>query len=167
MQDKRIYIDFRNDFINVSRSKNRRAEEGFETVPFLKNDLKLLVVRARVGNIAVRAVIDTGAQASVGNGALRTALEHRIARRRQTQDAITGATGDVQMGIGSQISPITIGGIAVHDAHITFGDLHIFEHWKLGDEPVVLIGMDIIGLLDTLIIDYRRQELQIRPRRSG
>jgi hypothetical protein len=28
----------------------------------------------------------------------------------------------------------------------------------------MLIGMDALGLLDTLIIDYRRRELQIRMR---
>jgi hypothetical protein len=28
-----------------------------------------------------------------------------------------------------------------------------------------LIGMDILGVLDTLIIDYRRNELQIRTPR--
>jgi hypothetical protein len=30
------------------------------------------------------------------------------------------------------------------------------------DEPAVLIGMDVLGLLDTLIIDYQRHELQLR-----
>jgi hypothetical protein len=30
----------------------------------------------------------------------------------------------------------------------------------------LLIGMDALGLLDTLIIDYRRNELQLRMRGS-
>jgi hypothetical protein len=34
----------------------------------------------------------------------------------------------------------------------------------LTDTPALLIGMDILGLVDALIIDYRRGELQIRPR---
>jgi hypothetical protein len=42
--------------------------------------------------------------------------------------------------------------------------MRIFDHWKLTREPVLLIGMDAIGLLDTVIIDYRRRELQIRMR---
>jgi hypothetical protein len=29
-------------------------------------------------------------------------------------------------------------------------------------EPALMIGMDALGTLDTLIIDYRRKELQIR-----
>jgi hypothetical protein len=34
------------------------------------------------------------------------------------------------------------------------------------EDPALLIGMDIIGLLDTLIIDYKRKELHLRPRRG-
>jgi hypothetical protein len=50
---------------------------------------------------------------------------------------------------------------------MTFGDMHIFEHWKMTNKPAVLIGMDVLGLLDTLIIDYKRGELQVRVRNSG
>ena len=44
--------------------------------------------------------------------------------------------------------------------------MHIFEHWGMVDEPALLIGMDILGLLDTLVIDYRRMELHIKRRRD-
>jgi predicted aspartyl protease len=166
MENKRIYIDFRNDFINVSLSRNRRAARGFETVPFVKDPLNLLVVRVQVGGIPVRAIIDTGAQASIGNEALRFALQRQINRRPKSKDEITGATGAVQTGQGVQISTIVIGDISIRDAHVTFGNLHIFERWNIGDEPAIVIGMDILGLLDTLVIDYRRQELHVKPRNS-
>lgn len=167
MENKRIFIDFRNDFINVSLSRNRRAAAGFETIPFVDDPMNLLVVKARVGGTPVRAIIDTGAQSSIGNDALRFALMRQINRRPQSTDQITGATGDVQTGIGARISPITLGGIQIRDAHVTFGELHIFERWNLGDEPALVIGMDILGLLDTLVIDYQRKELHLKPRRQS
>ncbi|MEY2854811.1 MAG: hypothetical protein RL030_1943 [Pseudomonadota bacterium] len=169
MENKRIYIDFHNDFINVSLSRNRRAAAGFETVPFIKDPLQLVVVRARVGasRLPVRAIIDTGAQASIGNEALRFALQRQINRKPQTKDEITGATGDMQSGLGVQITPILLGGIAIRDAHVTFGDMHIFERWNVGEEPALVIGMDILGLLDTFVIDYRRQELHIKALRPS
>jgi hypothetical protein len=73
----------------------------------------------------------------------------------------------VQTGIGARISPITLGGIAIRDAHVTFGDMHIFDTWQLNDKPALLIGMDILGVFDTLVIDNRRQEMHIKPRRSN
>jgi predicted aspartyl protease len=167
MHDKRIYIDFNNDFINVSYSRNLRAAYGFEAVPFLKTNLKLLMVNARVGSVPVVAIIDTGAQASVGNPALREALASRYTRKEHSIDEITGATGDMQTGVGINVSPITIGNLTIRDAHLTFGDLHIFDLWDMGKEPALVIGMDIIGLMDTVIIDFRRREMQIRPRTKG
>jgi predicted aspartyl protease len=167
MENKRIYIDFRNDFINISLSRNRRAAAGFETIPFRKDPLNLLVVTARAGGLPVRAIIDTGAQASLGNEALRFALQRQINRKPKSRDEITGATGDMQTGIGVQITPIEIGEISIRDAHVTFGDMHIFERWNIGEEPALVIGMDILGLLDTLVIDYHRQELHIKLRRAS
>jgi predicted aspartyl protease len=167
MENKRIYIDFRNDFINISLSRNRRAAAGFETIPFRKDPLNLLVVSARAGGLPVRAIIDTGAQASLGNEALRFALQRQINRKQQSKDEITGATGDMQTGVGVQITPIEIGEISIRDAHVTFGDMHIFERWDIGEEPALVIGMDILGLLDTLVIDYHRQELHIKLRRAS
>jgi predicted aspartyl protease len=164
MENKRIYIDFRHDFINVSLSRNRRAATGLQTVPFVKDPLNLLVVRVSVAGLPVRAIIDTGAQASIGNEALRFALQRQINRKPKSRDEITGATGDMQIGQGVQISPIMIGEISIRDAHVTFGDMQIFERWNMGDEPAIVIGMDILGLLDTLVIDYRRQELHVKAR---
>jgi hypothetical protein len=54
--------------------------------------------------------------------------------------------------------------IEIRYRDVSYGDMRIFEHWRLTDEPAMLVGMDALGLLDTLVIDYRRHELQIRMR---
>ncbi|HEV7631893.1 MAG TPA: aspartyl protease family protein [Steroidobacteraceae bacterium] len=163
MQDKRIYIDFINDFINIGRSRNRGPAAGFTAIPLQRDAGRLLMVRGRVSGIRVRAIIDTGAQSTIGNVALKQKLDQQWSRRRQSTDIITGATGASQVGLGMPIAAIDIGGIKISTAHITFGDMVIFDHWKLKEEPAIMIGMDILGLVDTLIIDYYRQELQIKP----
>lgn len=161
LNDRRIQIEFRRDRIDIRRSRNQRAGLDFTTL-----DMKLIrghvpTVEAGVGRVRVKAVIDTGAQLTSGNLALRDAL---LARRRldERADAIIGVTGDSQEGPTSKVPPILLGDVLIRNVHITFVDLHIFDHWKLTDEPAILIGMDVLGVLDTLIIDYRRRELQIR-----
>lgn len=57
---------------------------------------------------------------------------------------------------------LKIGGITIRGMRVTFGDMYIFDAWKMTDEPALLIGMDIIGLLDSLIIDYKRETLHLR-----
>jgi hypothetical protein len=77
-------------------------------------------------------------------------------------DEIIGATTDVQSGDSADSPPIQLGDMQIRGARITYGDMRIFEHWRLTKEPAMLIGMDALGLLDTLVIDYKRRELQVR-----
>ena len=166
LNDRRIQIEFRNDRIDIRRSRNQKAGLGFTTLPVKLIRGHVPTVEAGVGKIPVKAVIDTGAQLTSGNLALRDAL---IARRRldERADEIIGVTGDSQEGPTSKVPPILLGDVIIRNVNMTFVDLHIFKHWKLTDEPAILIGMDVLGVLDTLIIDYRRRELQIRLVRGG
>jgi aspartyl protease len=166
LANKRIYIDFRDDSITIMRSKNERAEEGFVTIPVKVMQSRLLVVEGYLGGVPVKAVIDTGGQATLGNEALRVALAERRKRYNVTNpDEVTGATLDVQTGNRVPTPALALGKITVRSPAMTFADFAIFQHWKLTDEPAMLIGMDVLGLVDTLIIDYRRKELQVKLRR--
>ena len=60
-----------------------------------------------------------------------------------------------------------MGPIQIHDSGVTFTDVYIFKYWKMTSEPAIMIGMDALGTLDTLIIDYHRQEMQIRMANTG
>jgi Aspartyl protease len=166
--NKRIFIDFRRDNITIMRSRNERARQGFVTIPVKFMRGRLLMVDAWLGGIQVKAIIDTGGQATLGNLALREALAEK--RRKQeaaaVPDMVTGATLDVQAGNRISTPSIAMGEVLVRNAAMTFADFAIFEYWKLTDEPAMLIGMDVLGLLDTLVIDYRRRELQMKLRRG-
>lgn len=163
MQDRRIYIDFRSDFVDIRRSRAQRAARGFIVVPMLRDASQLVMADGQVDGVPVRAILDTGAQATVGNETLRRALR-RVQRQGVGMEEIHGATGATQAGIGARVEAIRMGELQVRDAHVTFADLHIFDTWELTDTPALLVGMDILGLVDTLIFDYRRREVHIRPR---
>ena len=158
--DKRIDIDFLHDRITIVRSHGQRAPIGFITLPLERSGPGLLMVPGSVAQVHVRAVIDTGAERSIGNEALRRALVSRHAQG--TPDKIYDVTTHVQGGEMFESPPIMLGKIEIRGARITYGEVRIFEHWRLTQEPALLIGMDALGLLDALIIDYRRRELQLR-----
>lgn len=167
LANKRIHIDFRRDNITIQRSKNERAESGYHTIPVNFMRGRILVVDAHLGGVPVKAIIDTGGQATLGNEALRTALAER--RRKQLAvmpEEVTGATLDVETGNREATPALTMGDVIVRNPAMTFADFAIFRHWRMTNEPAVLVGMDVLGLLDTLIIDYRRKELQIKLRRG-
>ena len=79
---------------------------------------------------------------------------------------MTGATLDVQSAAALRRRRSRSANVMVRNPAMTFADFEIFEHWKMTEEPAMLIGMDVLGLLDTLIIDYRRKELQVKLRRE-
>jgi len=162
-QDKRIFIDFGNDQIRISRSRGQAAPLGYSTMPIKVTNGQLLMMDIRIGSVRAKAVLDTGAQQTIGNTALLEALVRR--GREATDQAIIGVTMDIAHGKSIPVPPIALGGIEVRNMRVTFGDMYIFEQWKMTREPAMLIGMDVIGTLDTLIIDYKMRELQMRARR--
>jgi predicted aspartyl protease len=164
--DKRIFIDFRNDRITIFRSRMERAPRGYITIP-VKIEDGLLLAKVQVGSLPVTAIIDTGGQGSIANKAFQEAVAKRIRANDFMTDEITGATLDVQKGSRVRIPPIQLGDVVIRQAHITSGDFHIFQAWDRLKSPTVLLGMDVLGLFDVMIIDYRRRELQVLMRRGG
>ncbi len=164
--DKRIYIDFRHDRITIKRSRGLRAPYGFVTIPLRINDHRLLTTQARVASFPVTAIIDTGAESSIANLALRQELLRHKSNYKFTDDVVLGATDDESAGQDAAFPTIHLGDVMIEGAHITTGDLQIFDDWNLTDKPAILIGMDALGTLDELIIDYRLHELQIRTQNT-
>jgi predicted aspartyl protease len=160
--DKRVSVDFGHDSITIAHSHGERTMPGFVSIPFERSPAGLLAVRAEVAGVHVRAILDTGAQSTIGNEAMREALIRRRAHGVGTY--VTDVTMSEQAGETFQSPPIRLGSIEIENARITYGDMHIFEHWRLLEEPAVLIGMDVIGLLDTFVIDYRQKKVMLRMR---
>jgi predicted aspartyl protease len=161
LQDKRIMADFRHDQLVIGASHQQAAPQGYKLVRLNLTNMGLLAADSRVGNIRAIAIIDTGAQCTIGNLALRDALMRRRPEDAQTTD-VMGVTLDIEQGDNMHAPPIVLGEVRVSGTHITFGDMSLFEHWHLTNEPTVLIGMDVLGLLDVVIIDYKMHEMQVR-----
>jgi predicted aspartyl protease len=163
LHDKRVTIDFRNDEISIRRSTGPLRLHGYTRVPVKVRSGHLLMFDVKIAGVRTKAMLDTGAQTTIGNTSLRNALIRR--KRQGVANTIIGVTMDEQQGETLFAPPVTIADVTVQGMRVTFGDIYIFDAWKMTEDPAMLIGMDIIGLLDSLIIDYKRKELLLRPRR--
>ena len=167
MADDRILIDFHHDLITLSRSRSQRAPLGYVTIPFKMVRHELLVTDAWVGGVRAQAIIDTGGQATIANLAMRNALESARRQRKDRPEKIEDVTDSIQPGNSSDAPPIYLGTsfkgstIKISNDRLTYGDMHIFEHWRMTREPAMLIGMETLGRLDILVIDYRLHQLQL------
>lgn len=165
LADKRISIDFAHDTVIIRRSKGELGRNGMATLPLRQLHNHLLALDVMVGHAYAKAIIDTGAQVSIGNTALRETLLRRHAQDLKKAE-IEGVTLDVAQGDMMRAPPITVGALTFTGVNITYGDMYIFDRWKLNDQPTLVLGMDVLGTVDELIIDYRLHQLQIRVRHS-
>jgi hypothetical protein len=163
LPDKRIFADFRADRLVISRSHREHAGAGFNIVPLRISHGGLLTTEIRVGAIKAEAIIDTGGQQSVGNLALREALM-RHPPPDVVSEGIIGVTLDEQRGDTIGTPTIEIGTLKLKNVRVTFADTYLFDHLQLTRQPTLLIGMDVLGSFDILVIDYKLRELQVRMR---
>jgi predicted aspartyl protease len=162
LADKRIVADFGHDRLVIARSKKEPAQSGFTVIRLKVIKGGLLIADAHVGGVPCKVLIDTGAQLSVGNEALRTALMSHPRSKEETD--IKGVTLDVQRGDYVSAPEIQLGDLRIRGVSIVFGDMFLFQHWKLTAQPVLLLGMDLLGSFRVLIIDYRERQMQVSLR---
>ena len=164
LSNERMFADFAHDRLEIAPSRRERAPKGFAVVP-LRMVGGLPMAEILVGGVPTRAIIDTGAQSSVGNLALRRALA-RQTPRKATREDIIGVTLEAQSGDSLPSPDIQLGHLTIRGMRVVFGDMYLFEHWNLTHEPTLALGMDLLGSFDVMIIDYARREmqLQLRPR---
>jgi predicted aspartyl protease len=128
------------------------AERRFDT---------LLALRVRVGNRHARAILDTGAQRSIGNRALLQALGLRASGESNRDAVLTGFNGSM-IGATSIATPaLQLGAARLAPADILYADLPLFESWGGANRPMLLLGMDRIGQLGRVLIDYRRTRVHV------
>ncbi len=168
LQDARIEVDFGRDRVTIRRSSGQRAPKGFLVVRAWLQNGGLLLVDGQVGRVPVKAIVDTGAERSLGNEALRAALVYGARRPHQmVATTVIGATPQIAQGLSFEAPAIDIGGARLNNLTVTFGDLHVFDIWSLLEEPAILIGMDLLGTLEQLVVDYARREFHLKPVSSG
>jgi hypothetical protein len=168
-QDQRIDVDFKRDRVSVMESNGRRPHYSMVTARATRNTNGLMIVDVRVGrHIRAKAVIDTGAERTLGNLALQSAMnKHRRKKREVVQAMVHGATPDITDGDVQEVKEATIGDMTLSNLEVIFADFHVFKLWGLDQEPAMLIGMDMLGVLERLVIDYRRNEVSMYGERAS
>ena len=160
--DQRIDVDFKKDRVSVVQSNGRRPHYSLVTTRVERNKFGLMVFDLRIGRrVKAKAVLDTGAERTLGNLALQNAINKGKKHREPVSAVVHGATPDIADGDVQEVKLATIGDMTLTNLEVIFADFHVFKLWGLDQEPAMLIGMDMIGVLERLVIDYRRNEVSM------
>jgi hypothetical protein len=161
----KVSADFVRNLVSISNSRDQPAAARYAAIPVQFLSDRLLMIDARVGRVRIKAIIDTGSQRSLANGALFSALSGSRRDAPPTSPAsVIDATQSLQSGLTARVPPIQLGETNIQNLDVTFGDFQIFKTWGLDNEPALLIGRDALGTLEDLDIDYQRKEVDMLSR---
>jgi predicted aspartyl protease len=156
LQDFRVLIDFRKQTIAIDDAETRKPGGGFEIIVRARQKLgQLLITDALVEGVRATVIIDTGAQASLAN----TALRDRIRAKRAQEVITTDVNGVDLVGELAFVRTLTIEGLSLTNVPLTFADTPAFAALGLEDTPVLSLGMQHLALFDRVAIDFTRQRI--------
>jgi hypothetical protein len=159
-KDQRIMVEFARNRVTISRPKIGLAPRGFQRIHTNVLENGLMTVPVTVGGVRATAVIDTGAERSLGNQALRDALRHwQNTRKEPLFTDVFGTTSEVARGEHGLAPIIILGPLKLIDVDLIYGDFKIFAIWNLHERPAMILGMDVLGTVRSLGIDFRNREL--------
>jgi len=160
LKNERIMVEFYRNRVTISRPKLGMPPRGFQRIHTNILENGLMTVPVTVGGVRAIAVIDTGAERSLGNRALREALRHWQNHRKEPLFTdVFGTTSEVARGEHGLAPIIIFGPLKLIDVDLIYGDFKIFDIWNLSAHPAMILGMDVLGTVRSLGIDFRNREL--------
>jgi predicted aspartyl protease len=161
---QRVTLDFKAGRMTIQPAEVRPEETD-------EHEADVIVVRARrkhgqliltdatVGETRVRVVIDTGAQNSIANAALRRQL---IRRKTATPQLISvvGVTGESMTGEMAILPEMKIGGLMLRNLPVVIADAHPFRKFGLSRTPALMLGMDALSTMNRVAIDFQNRTVR-------
>jgi hypothetical protein len=164
---QRLMMDFEKRVISVEDARQRvRVLPGDIVVTAKRRRGQLILTEVRAAGLRVDAVIDTGAEITIGNSALRDRLI-RGRRHKFTTVKVTGVTGvsvDLQL---ATIPELRVGAVSMRNVPIAFADVPPFQVFGLSKEPALLLGTDLMASFRRVSLDFRARKVRFQLRRCG
>ena len=120
---------------------------------------QLIVTQAFYRGRRISVVIDTGAQVSMGNSALRARMRRELKKVPQ-QITLTSVTGQSMLADYTQIEHLEIGGVGFNQLPIAFADVAPFRKFGLTNQPALMLGMDALRLFRHVDVDFANREVR-------
>jgi predicted aspartyl protease len=160
LHSQRILFDFKREKLTIVPSSPRMPDVGGSIV--VKGRIqngRLILANATANKVPLRLVVDTGAQISVGNEALRRRLALKAKRSGEVE--LQSVTGDRIDGHYMIIRELEVGGVTLKDLPIVFAESHAFDRLGLKDRPALLLGMNALRGFEKVSIDFAKKKLRV------
>ena len=163
LRSERLSFDFVARTVSLTSAQDTPDIDDRDTiiVRARRRDGRLVITDAAAEGQHVSVVLDTGSQYSVGNAALRRALERRGALDIRGPIELVSVTGAALRGELAVIRDLQIGGTTVRGLGIVFADAHTFRQLDLDRRPAILLGMNGLQSFDKVSINFASRKLML------
>jgi len=163
LRAQRILFDFEAQTMSIvpSAVPDFKDEPGTIVVRANRRNGRLVLTEAVANGRPLIVVLDTGAQLSIGNAALRRRLEadNSIEGVRQVQ--MDSVTGEKLLGDVVFIRKLQVGGVTLTNLAVVFAPAHTFKQLRLENRPAMLLGMNAIRAFKKVSIDFANRRLRV------
>jgi len=159
LEGQRLTLDFRGQTMRIEGGRRRSSDPDEIAVRAKRRSGQLTLVDADLAGLRVTAFLDSGAQNTIGNMALRSMALTRNPMSLWTQTPILSATGQTILAELADLPNLRIGRLHLPNWPVAFADLHTFRMWNLEQEPAILIGVDVLSRFQYVRLDFARDEV--------
>jgi predicted aspartyl protease len=157
-----LTLDFKGQALRIEPGQRRVTEPYDAALKARRRDGQLTLVDADLAGMRIVAFLDSGAQNTIGNMALRELAIVRHPHSRWTESRIVSATGLEIAAEMADLPSLRIGQFRLPNWPVAFADLHTFRMWGLTHEPAILLGVDVLSRFETVCLDFSRNEVRFR-----
>jgi len=163
LRSQRVLFDFEAQTLSIvpSAVPDFNAEPGTIVVQGTRRNGRLVVTEATANGRPLTVVVDTGAQYSIGNAALKRALLGTKSLGQGQHVELQTVSGDKLPGEFMFVHELTIGGVTLRDLLIVFADAHTFKLLGYDRRPAMLLGMNAMRAFKKVSIDFASRRLRV------
>lgn len=163
LRSQRVLFDFGTKTLSIvpSAVPDFNDEPGTIVVQAERKNGRLVVTDATANGRDLTVVIDTGAQLSIGNEALKRQLIGPNLVDPYQQVQLQSVTGGLISGDYMFVREIQIGGLTLKNLAIVFAESHAFKELKLDRKPALLLGMNAIRAFKKVSIDFASRKFRV------
>lgn len=164
LKKRRVVMDFAKRTMTVLQSGEKEAYDPDTIIVTAKSKYgQLVLVDADVDGTPITVIVDSGAENTVGNAALRTLLSKRNKRLKFFPTTLVDVTGGRLGAEYASVGRIRIAGITVENPVIAFADAHPFKRYGLINKPAMLLGMDTLRGFRRVSVDFAQRKVRFLP----
>jgi len=169
LRSQRVIFDFRSEVMTIVPTNEApiAEEKGAIVIRARRRLGHLILADAMADGEPLQVIIDTGAQVSVGNQALRRALSRSGKLSHTGKAELTSVTGGKLAGDQMVLERLKLGDVELHGLAIVFADAHTFPQLGLDRRPALMLGMNAMRAFDLVSIDFGRKRLRLKPNPRG